>query len=180
MAVADSQYRSEEENFKKSQVAWVVKNCVRCVALIMAVIFNSSCEAGMVTKEDVVLFSRVQGQVLFKGVPVSKAKVVRRYTYDTPGPVEDSCVTNDEGMFDLPAIIKSNHMVAPLVQFVVHQEIYVERNGKLQPIWSHGKMKKNENSEYGGKPKKMVCELTKELDNVKVGSVSSVYTSCVW
>jgi len=160
--------------------SWMSKSCVRFGTLILAVIFNSSCEAGMAIKEDVVLFSRVQGQVLFEGVPVPKAKVVRRYTYDTPGPIEDSCVTNDEGMFDLPAIIKNNHMVAPLVQFVVHQEIYVERNGKLQPIWSHGKMKKNENSEYGGEPKKMVCELTKELDNVKVGSVSFVYTSCVW
>ncbi|HMW47991.1 MAG TPA: hypothetical protein PKC70_06800 [Cellvibrionaceae bacterium] len=134
----------------------------------------------MFTKEDVVLFSRVQGRVLFNGVPVAKAKVIRRYRYDTPEPLEDSCVTNDDGLFELPAIIKKNTSVTPLVQFVVHQQIFVVRDGVEQQIWSHGKMIKEENSEYGGEFKTISCELSQDLKRVKVGIVDFVFTNCVW
>lgn len=144
------------------------------------ILMQTACEANMFTKEDVVLFSRVQGRVLFKGVPMANAKVVRRYRYDTPQPLEDSCVTSDDGMFDLPLIVKKDTTVTPLVQFVVHQELYVERNGELQQIWAHGKLITSENSEYGGDFKKIICEITREPDNIKVGTVDYVYTSCVW
>ncbi|MEY4589395.1 MAG: hypothetical protein RL497_1471 [Pseudomonadota bacterium] len=134
----------------------------------------------MFTKEDAVLFSRVQGQVLFKGVPLAKAKVIRRYIYDAQNPIEDLCVTNDEGMFELPAIIKKNAVVTPLAQFVVHQQIFVERNGVEEQIWSHGKMLRHENSEYGGEFKPVTCDLSNELQRIKVGLAYFVYTNCVW
>ena len=158
-----------------------IKKCMRLVALVMVVIFNSSCEAGMFTKkEDVVFFSKVQGQILFKGVPVANAKVIRRYTYDTPDPIEDTCVTNDTGMFELPVIVKANAAVPVLGQFVVHQQLYVERNGELEQIWSHGKMDKSENSEYGDSFKKIICELTAEPKRKEIGLLNVVYTNCEW
>jgi hypothetical protein len=120
-------------------------NYIRLGALTMAVIFNSSCEAGMFTKkQDVVFFSSMQGKVLFKGVPVAKAKVVRRYKYDTSEYIEDSCVTNDEGMFQLPAIAKKGVKITPLVEFIVHQQLFVERNSELQQMvsWKNGHIRK--------------------------------------
>gem|GEM_PF-1375999 len=180
MALVGSQYRSEEESCKKSQVAWMARGCARFAALIIAVIFNSSCEANMITKEDVVFFSRVQGRVLFKGVPVANAKVIRRYTFDTSSPVEDSCSTDGNGVFSLPMISKKDVRLTPLMQFVVHQEMYVEYDGVRHEIWLHGKMDKAENSEYGGKFRELVCELTKQPSNIKLGIGEYIYTNCIW
>ncbi|MEY4588295.1 MAG: hypothetical protein RL497_371 [Pseudomonadota bacterium] len=134
----------------------------------------------MFTKEDVVLFSRVQGQVLFKGVPVAKAKIIRSYEYGASKPTEDFSMTNDEGMFDLPVVIKKGASITPLVQFVVYQEIFVEWNGERQQIWSHGKMHKNENSEYDGNFKKITCELTAELERIDLNNLDYVFTNCKW
>ncbi|MEY4588293.1 MAG: hypothetical protein RL497_369 [Pseudomonadota bacterium] len=134
----------------------------------------------MFTKEDVVLFSRVQGKVLFKGVPVDKAKVIRRYTYDTPSPIEDSCLTDGDGMFTFPMIIKKDARLTPLVQFVVHQELYVDHGGSRYEIWLHGKMKKTENSEYGGEFKTIFCELTKGAERKEIGMLNVFFTNCTW
>lgn len=134
----------------------------------------------MFTKEDVVLFSRVQGRVLFKGEAVKKAKIVRRYRYDTPEPIEDSCMTNDDGTFELPLIVKKNDAITPLVQFIVYQQLYVERNGVLEQIWSHGKMDKSENSEYGDDFRKITCELSAEPKRKEIGLLNVVYTNCEW
>ncbi len=180
MALVDSQYRSEEENCKNSQVVWVVKSYTRLAAMLIAVIFNSSCEANMITKEDVVFFSRVQGTVLFKGVPVANAKVIRRYTFDTPSPLEDSCLTDGNGMFSLPVISKKDVRLTPLVQFVVHQEMYVDYDGVRHEIWLHGKMDKAENSEYGGEFKNISCELTEEAKRKEVGRLNVLFTNCIW
>lgn len=180
MALAYSQYRREDENCKKGQVAWAARSCIRLAALLIAVIFNSSCEADVATKEDVVLFSQVKGRIALNGEPLANAKVIRRYKYDTAESIEDFCVTNNKGEFDLPLIVNKDLNTTPLVQFVVHQQIFVVRDGKEQQIWMHGKMKKNENSEYGGQFKNVYCELTKELERVKVGSVEYVFTNCVW
>lgn len=180
MALVGSQYRSEEESCKKSQVAWMARGCARFAALIIAVIFNSSCEANMITKEDVVFFSRVQGRVLFKGVPVANAKVIRRYTFDTSSPVEDSCSTDGNGVFSLPMISKKDVRLTPLMQFVVHQEMYVEYDGVRHEIWLHGKMDKAENSEYGGEFKNISCELTEEAKRKEVGRLNVLFTNCTW
>ena len=134
----------------------------------------------MFAKEDVVLFSRVQGKVLYKGAPVANAKVIRRFKYDTPQSIEDSCMTDAEGMFELPTILMKNTTVTPLVQFVVHQQLFVERNGEQQQIWSHGKMEKSENSEYGGEFKRMSCDLAVEPKRREVGLLNVIYTSCEW
>lgn len=134
----------------------------------------------MFAKEDVVLFSRVQGKVLYKGVPVANAKVIRRYKYDTPQSIEDSCMTDAEGMFELPTILMKNTTVTPLVQFVVHQQLFVERNGEQQQIWSHGKMDKSDNSEYGGGFKDISCELIEEAKRKEVGLLNVVFTNCTW
>lgn len=158
----------------------MIRFVARVVILGLLILIQTACEANMLTKEDVVLFSRVQGRLLFKGIPVVKAKVVRRYRYDTSEPIEDSCITNDDGVFDLPLIVKKNDTVTPMVQFVVYQQLYVERNGELQQIWSHGKMDKSENSEYGDGFKKIVCELTSEPKRKEVGLLNVVYTNCEW
>lgn len=153
---------------------------IRFIILSLSVLTQTACGATIFTREDVVLFSRVQGQLLFKGIPVAKAKVVRRYRYDTVEPVEDSCVTNDDGLFELPLVVKKNDTANPLAQFVVYQQLYVERNGELQQIWSHGKMDKSENSEYGSSFKKIICELTSEPKRKEIGLLNVVYTNCEW
>lgn len=134
----------------------------------------------MFTKEDVVLFSRVEGRILFEGKPASGAKIIRRYTIDTPSFVEDSCTVGEDGAFQLPVIIKKNVRTTPLVQFVVHQELYVDFNAKRFEIWLHGKMDKSENSEYGGTFMQIECELTKEPQNRKLDIGDYIYTNCVW
>jgi hypothetical protein len=157
----------------------------RFITICFIALITSSCEANMFkslfsSKEDVVLFSKVQGQILFKGIPVKQAKVIRKYTYDTPQPVEDTTITDDQGNFELPAIIKSGEKISGLVQFVVHQELYVNHNSEIIDIWRHGKMDKSENSEYGGEFKSIRCEITDAFQRKKVGVVDYVYTNCTW
>ena len=152
----------------------------RIFILGLSVLMQTACEANMFTKEDVVLFSKVQGRVVLNGIPVANAKVIRRYRYDTRQPIEDSCVTNSQGEFELPVVIKKNATVTPLVQFVVYQQLYVERDGQQQQIWSHGKMNTEENSEYDGAFKKIICELTAEPVSIDLKNYDHVFTSCVW
>lgn len=133
----------------------------------------------MFTKKDVVLFSKVQGRVVHNGVPVANAKVIRRYRYDTPQPIEDSCITNGQGEFELPVVVKKNATVTPLAQFVVYQQLYVERDSQQQQIWSHGKMHTEENSEYDGNFNKIICELTAEPIRINLKNYDYVFTNCV-
>jgi hypothetical protein len=166
----------------KRNVRWgglAFKQGVRLAALIVAVIFNSSCEAGMATKENAVIFSRVQGRIFFNGEPVRNAKVIRRYTYDVPDAIEDACNTDENGNFELPLIERKNEKVKLMTQFVVHQELYVVFGGKEYNIWLHGKMNRGENSEYGGHFKIMSCEIAQDLKRIEVGG-NVVLTNCIW
>lgn len=159
----------------------MIKLIVKIIVLSLSVLMQTACEANMFTKkEDVVLFSAIRGKVLYKGEPLANAKVIRRYKYDIPVFLEDSCVSSEKGEFIFPRIEKKNTVITPLVQFVVHQQIFVVRDGVEQQIWGHGKMETSDNSEYGGEFKEIVCELTREPDNIKVGVVDYVYTSCTW
>ncbi|MEY4589394.1 MAG: hypothetical protein RL497_1470 [Pseudomonadota bacterium] len=165
----------------KEMVAPMLNKYIRLTALTMAVIFNSSCEASMFTaKEDVVLFSRVQGKLFFEGKPVVSAKVIRRYIYDTKDPIEDFCITNNSGEFDFPSVVRKNTSVSGLTQFVSHQEMVVEFRGNVYPIWGHGKMEKAENSEYDGFFKKLKCNIDDELVRMRLNNRDLVLTNCVF
>ncbi|HMW49138.1 MAG TPA: hypothetical protein PKC70_12635 [Cellvibrionaceae bacterium] len=161
-------------------VFYVIRLMAKNIILSLSIFMQTACEANMFTKEDVVLFSKVQGRVVHNGVPVANAKVIRRYRYDTPQPIEDSCVTNSQGEFELPVVVKKNATVTPLAQFVVYQQLYVERDGQQQQIWSHGKMHTEENSEYDGSFNKIICELTAEPVRINLKNYDHVFTNCVW
>ncbi|HRH78106.1 MAG TPA: hypothetical protein PK129_12205, partial [Cellvibrionaceae bacterium] len=64
--------------------------------------------------------------------------------------------------------------------FVVYQQLYVERDGQQQQIWSHGKMHTEENSEYDGIFNKIICDLAAEPVRINFKNYDHVYTSCVW
>jgi hypothetical protein len=163
----------------------ILKPISQIITIIFIALTTTACEANMIkglftTKKDVVLFSKVQGQILHKGIPVKQAKVIRRYTYDTPEPVEDSTITDDQGYFELPLIERKNETVNGLSQFVVYQEMYVLYENNEIEIWGYGKLGKEINAEYGGDFKKIVCELSNEPIRKDLGFNGYVYTNCTW
>lgn len=129
-------------------------------------------------KQDVVLFSRIEGQLLFERKPASAAKIIRRYIYDSKMPIEDYRIADENGFFEFPPIIRKDATVNSLVQFVSHQEMVVEYEGKTYTIWGHGKMHVGENSEYDGRFRRVKCNINEDLNRVRLDNRDLVLTNC--
>ncbi|HRH77784.1 MAG TPA: hypothetical protein PK129_10590 [Cellvibrionaceae bacterium] len=155
----------------------IAKNVIFSLSIFM----QTACEAGMVSKkEDIVLFSRIEGQLFYQGKPLPFAKVIRRYIYDTEKPVEDYCIADANGFFKFPSVIRENQKISPLTQFVSHQEVVVEYMHETYTIWGHGKMHVSENSEYDGVFKKMKCHIDGELHRVRLSNRDFILTNCIF
>ena len=123
-------------------------------------------------------FSSVRATVTYEGEPVKGAKVTRLTDWNTPS--TDMTTTNENGYFELPSLYERSisRVVLP-IQFAVSQVITVEYNGQSNEIWVNTKMKPEENSELGGIPINLKCELSNEMKTYRV-SGPILGTICTW
>jgi hypothetical protein len=111
-----------------------------------------------------VLFSPVEGLVTLHGKPVAGAEVVQEVFWsrakDRPPAVTH---TGPDGRFSLPAQEASSLAASILpVQPNVVQSINLNYQGKTYEIYGLQKADYDLNSENGGRPLRLVCELAGE------------------
>jgi len=105
-------------------------------------------------------FSHVVGTVTLNGQPVKNALVKR--SIDWKSKFEDSTKTDDSGWFELPELSERSISKFTFTEIVITQKIIVEYDDKDYIIWLNTKMNAEANSELGGAPLKLTCELTDE------------------
>lgn len=130
-------------------------------------------------KEQIVVFSGMEGQLFFDGNPAKNAEV-KIWTQWKNENGETTSVTADEsGTFSLPQELDSYNS-NPLAQLVISQRITVIYQNNEYVIWSLGKFTAEQFDEYGGNlPPKIQCELTDNLTPYRFNNVI-METSCVW
>lgn len=128
--------------------------------------------------QEVVLFSALEGRLLYEGEPLPNAKVRRLVKWKNDTWEEDSFHTDDNGYFSIPTL-KVEAEFSPVSQFVVAQELRVHAGGEDIVFWTTAKMGKAENDELNGRPVGMVCEVSNELEVIRNDS-AAVLTSCTW
>ena len=114
-----------------------------------------------------VLFSEVHGTVLKEGKPVEGAQLTQTVVWsDNKDEIAPQhAVTDRNGAFSFPVIERK----AGLLRMVPHQpvmlqKIMIDYQGVQYTAWRHTKDSYEVNSEMGGKPLNLVCELTREAD----------------
>lgn len=113
------------------------------------------------------VFSAVSGVVTLDGKPVANAQINRQAKWQKSG--SDQTQTDASGNFSFPPMYQSSIMKFMPAEFVTHQTIHIVHDGKEYLAWESTKRAPEENSELGGKPIKMTCELSKEPEVVLVG-----------
>lgn len=128
-------------------------------------------------RKEVFLFSEVSGRLAYKGVPASRANV-RRLVKIGEKSYEQVIEANDDGLFFFDSLKRSQRAIFP-EEFVSHQKLIVEYEGKDFLIWEGVKRSEESNAELDGKPLIFKCELTDEIRFVHL-LLHSVGTSCTW
>ncbi|MCH8499854.1 MAG: DUF4198 domain-containing protein [Marinobacter sp.] len=125
----------------------------------------------------VCVFSEVTGVIRLQGQPVEGATVVR--THDYRKAVSDQATTDADGAFAFPAAFERAWTSILPIELVIAQRLTVSYQGQDYLIWSNTKRSKAENTELGGLPLTLTCELTDELRlHREFGSI--LRTNCVW
>ena len=123
------------------------------------------------------VFSPVSVSVTMDGKPVVNAKVVRSWELER---IEtDSTTTDEHGQFSFAAVRRWSFSQMPLIEYVAGQDIIVTVAEKEYRIWLNAKRDTGINSELGGKPLVMTCELTTDVRMVRV-SGQTLFTNCLW
>jgi hypothetical protein len=126
--------------------------------------------------------STVNAMSLFDAGPICtfssvRAKVTRITRFkDT---VTDVTSTDDSGAFSFPANFSRSVKKFLPMETVITQQILVNYQGKSYEIWANGKMNSEEDSELGGLPIDLSCELTEEPRTFR-SSGSLILTNCHW
>lgn len=156
----------------------VISQIIVSVTLVTFAFEGVSMSLFKKNEEEVVLFSKMEGHITYKGKPVSNAKIERRVNWKDDIGEKDYFETDDKGYFLLPEI-RENIKLSGLTQFVVGQEIKVLHKDKEYYIWNMGKMSKNKYGELGGKPINFRCDLKDDAVRVEVEH-GLLGTSCKW
>jgi len=130
------------------------------------------------SKEEVVLFSPMEGVITYEGAPAVGAEVVLSIKWRGDDGSEITVVTDGDGRFELPVIKDNLRSILP-AEFVVYQDIHVHYRGDVFPVWVMSKREKALYGELGGRPVGLGCELTNELQKVDVPR-GLLGTSCHW
>jgi len=130
------------------------------------------------SKEEVVLFSPMEGVITYEGQPAEGAEVVLGIKWRSDESSETVVHTDSAGRFELPAITDSYRPALPS-EFVVYQDINIHYNGELFHIWVMSKREEQLFGELGGNPVNLRCELTREIRKVDVPR-GLLGTSCEW
>lgn len=129
-------------------------------------------------KEEVVLFSPLEGKITYEGEPASGAMLKLWVAWKNQDGETKSFSADDDGGFSIPAQI-IEYKSSPLAQISIAQMITVEYKGGEYVIWKAGKSSTNLYGELGGRPENLVCELTKEEMDTHLDN-SLLETLCVW
>lgn len=123
-------------------------------------------------------FSSMKAKVTLNGEPVIGAKVTRLTDWKKPS--KDTTITDEHGYFELPALFERSigQTVLP-IQFAVSQVVTIDFKENSYEIWVTTKMKTEENSELGGIPLDLTCELSNKMKTHRV-SGPILGTVCTW
>ena len=122
-------------------------------------------------------FSPVSAVVEKDGIPLVGVKVIRRWEHESLS--EDETVTDDKGQFSFPEIRGRTIVQVMPAEFVVAQQIVVVVEDEEVEIWSNSKRKTDLNSELGGAPLDLHCEITDE-DKMYRDFGAAMFTKCTW
>lgn len=122
-------------------------------------------------------FSPVSAVVEKEGAPLQGARVIRRWEHESLS--EDETVTDNEGRFSFPEVRGRTIVQVMPAEFVVAQQIVVVVDGEEVEIWSNSKRKTELNSELGGLPLELHCEITAE-DKMYRDFGAAMFTKCTW
>lgn len=131
-------------------------------------------------KETGCVFSGFDGQLLYEGEPAAGATLIRKYElFGRKG--EDKTTADSNGHFQFDSVFWefSEPFLTP-TGFLVHQQIFVQYQNTETQIWGGGKGATPEFSEFNGKPKDLVCELTNDPRRVDIEDHGFIGTSCSW
>lgn len=123
------------------------------------------------------VFSEVNGTLLFNGKPAAGALVKRTVEYQRKE--SDETTADAEGRFSLPAMYHRSIVKFLPAEFVAAQTLRVVYEGQEYEIWVNTKRKHEENSELGGLPLNLTCEITSE-EKLHEEFDTLLVTKCVW
>lgn len=113
-----------------------------------------------------VLFSQVEGVITKDGVPVVGAEVEQIVLYKSENKVPRVTVlTDSEGRFVFAEVSTTDGPKLLPGETTVTQSLVINHEGNEYQGWNHGKKGKEANTESGGRPMKLICELNDEPDS---------------
>ncbi|MGQ9425241.1 DUF6795 domain-containing protein [Gilvimarinus sp. F26214L] len=129
-------------------------------------------------KVEAVLFSPLEGTLLYRGEPAAGATLKRWVAWKDERGEVDTFIADDNGRFELPEKT-ARYRDDPLAQISIGQSVTVEYGGESFKIWDAGKSTTDLYGELGGRPIGLKCEITRrEVDHhVDIGLVSTI---CQW
>tara|TARA_R110002096_G_scaffold428118_1_gene639435 strand:+ start:179 stop:862 length:684 start_codon:yes stop_codon:yes gene_type:complete len=107
------------------------------------------------------VFSEVKAQILLQGKPVANAIVSRVLEFQKQK--TDQTISDSEGWFYFPAYYERSLLSLIPSELVIAQAMTVDVDNKEYKIWSNTKRSAKENSELGGLPLNLKCELSSPL-----------------
>lgn len=123
------------------------------------------------------VFSAVKVRVTKNGSPLKNIQIIRRWEWNKLE--EEKTTTDDNGVFEFPAVFESSVSRLLPMELVIAQGLYIVQNGEEKKIWSNSKREAEENAEFDGKPFVLNCELTNEMKIYRdYGSI--MRTLCTW
>ncbi|TLM78969.1 DUF6795 domain-containing protein [Microbulbifer harenosus] len=122
-------------------------------------------------------FSGMNLKITHDGNPAANAKVTRIVEWQKEQ--VDEFTADEHGYVALPEVKERSLSQLLPVQFVVAQVVNVEFEGKEYEIWVNSKMSPDKNSELGGHPLDLKCELTREPVAIEDFDTILV-TNCQW
>lgn len=126
------------------------------------------------------LFSEVEGVVLHNGQPVTGASVERSYRWhwgDKQG--TDNTTSDSDGTFKFPEITERS-FTASIVPHepVIEQKIMITVDGNSFKGWVYAKHNYDAQGELGGKPMRLVCEISLEPEYRETYGAHSAFGIC--
>jgi len=173
-----------EHSNQSNQTLWLSLVAMAVFACLMLLAYLSFAneslqeeEMGLLKGEKVCLFSGFTGQLLLNGEPANDAEITRKYEWKNKE-TRDLITADAQGKFAFESVWESSRGF--VVQFVSHQELFVNYQGKGYQIWTGGKLLEEENAEFGGSnPVNLTCELSEEMRRVDM-ELGFIGTSCRW
>ena len=111
------------------------------------------------------LFSAVSGRLMNGDEPVAGATISQSAKLGSTEAVTQTAVTDTDGSFTFPAITRKKGFSSLLPQqFSAGQSMTITADGNTYEGWVYTKLSPEENSENGGQPNNMICDISIEPD----------------